>query len=184
MVSRPGQLKDQRQSESCRAKQAEGKMVKASLKTMRDFLDEQIAAVRKAIDAAIAADPLLARNATLLRACKGIGPQTAPAILAFLPEIGTLNRRRIAALVGAAPIRRRGGSSLNCARIEGGRKHLRDILFMAARAASHHNPTCKTFRDRLRANRKPHKVTLVALARKLVATHNAIIKSQKPFKTA
>jgi hypothetical protein len=63
MVSRLGQLKDQRHSESCRAKQAEGEMVRASLKAMLDFLEEQIVAVQKAIDAAIAADPVLARNA-------------------------------------------------------------------------------------------------------------------------
>jgi transposase len=184
MVSRPGQLKDQRQSESCRAKQAEGKMVKAPLKTMLDFLDEQIAAVQKAIDAVIAADPVLSQNARLLRSCKGIGPQTTQAILAFLPETGTLNRRRIAALAGAAPITRRSGSSVNCAHIEGGRKHLRDILFMAALTASNHNPACKTFYDRLRANGKPHKAALIALARKLVTTLNAIIKSQEHFKTA
>jgi len=184
MVSRLGQLKDQRQSESCRAKQAEGEMVRASLKAMLDFLEEQIVAVQKAIDAAIAADPVLARNARLLRSCKGIGPQTAQAILAFLPEIGTLNRRRIAALVGVAPITRRSGSSMNAAHIEGGRKHLRDILFMAALTASTHNPPCKTFYNRLRTNGKPHKVALIALTRKLVTTLNAIIKSQKPFKTA
>lgn len=184
MVSRLGQLKDQRQSESCRAKQAEGKLVRASLKTMLDFLEEQIVAVQQAIDAVIAADPVLSRNARLLRSCKGIGPQTAQAILAFLPEIGTLNRRRIAALVGVAPITRRSGSSMNAAHIEGGRKRLRDILFMAALTASTHNPTCKTFYNRLRTNGKPHKVALIALTRKLVTTLNAIIKSQQPFKTA
>lgn len=86
MVSRLGQLKDQRQSESCRAKQAEGEMVRASLKAMLDFLEEQIVAVQKAIDAAIAADPVLARNARLLRSCKGIGPQTAQPSWPFCPK--------------------------------------------------------------------------------------------------
>ena len=184
MLSRLGQLKDQRQSEGCRAKLAAGAQVKASLKAALGFLDAEIAALQKVIAAEIAADPALARDAALMRSCKGVGPQTVQAVLAWLPEIGTLNRRRVAALVGVAPITRRSGSSINSAHIEGGRKPLRDILSMASLTASRHNPTFKTFYGRLRANGKPHKVALIAVTRKLITTLNAVVRTQKEFKPA
>jgi transposase len=182
MVSRLNQLTDLRQSESCRAQLAPGTRIKASIKAMLKVIDAQIDAMQAAIDAFIAADPALAENASLLRSCKGVGPKSAQAILAMLPEIGTLDRRKIAALVGVAPITKASGSSINHASIAGGRKALRDILFMAALSASAHNPTFKAFRDRLKANGKPHKLVIVAVLRKLITTLNAIIKSRQPFK--
>jgi len=182
LVSRLRQLKDLRQAEGCRAKQAASTLVKTSIEIMLAVIDEQIAATQKTIDEAIAADASLAHKAALMRSCKGIGLQSAQAVLAWLPEIGTLNRRKIAALVGVAPITRRSGSSINSAHIEGGRKPLRDILFMAALTASRHNPTFKACYQRLRAHGKPHKVALIAVTRKLVITLNAILKDQTPFK--
>jgi transposase len=197
MVSRLNQLTDLRQSESCRAQLAPGTRIKASINAMLKVIDAQIDAMQEAIDAFIAADPALTENATLLRSCKGVGPKSAgpksagpksagpksaQAILAMLPEIGTLDRRKIAALVGVAPITKASGSSINHASIAGGRKALRDILFMAALSASAHNPTFKACRDRLKANGKPHKLVIVAVLRKLITTLNAIIKSRQPFK--
>lgn len=158
--------------------------VKTSLDAVLQILDEQIKAMQKAIDAFIAADPHLKANNAILRSCKGVGPKSAQAILAMLPEIGKLDRRKIAALVGVAPITRSSGSSLNAASITGGRKALRDILFMAALSASSHNPTFKAFYDRLRADGKPHKLALVAVIRKLIVTLNAMIKTQKNFESA
>lgn len=183
LVSRLRQLKDLRQAEGCRAKQAASTPVKASIEVLLVVLDEQIAATQKTINAAVTSDASLAHKAALMRSCKGVGLQSAQAVLAWLPEIGTLNRRKIAALVGVAPITRRSGSSINSAHIEGGRKPLRDILFMAALTASRHNPTFKACYDRLRANGKPHKLALIAVTRKLLITLNAIIKDQTPFKT-
>jgi transposase len=184
MVSRLNQLTDLRQSESCRAQLAPGTRIKASINAMLKVIDAQIDAIQEAIDAFIAADPALAENARLLRSCKGVGPKSAQAILAMLPEIGTLDRRKIAALVGVAPITKASGSSISHASIAGGRKALRDILFMAALSASAHNPTFKAFRDRLKANGKPHKLVIVAVLRKLITTLNAMIKAKTPFKPA
>ena len=101
----------------------------------------------------------------------------------MLPEIGTLDRRKIATLVGVAPITKASGSSISHASIAGGRKALRDILFTAALSASAHNPTFKAFRDRLKANGKPHKFVIVAVLRKLY--HNTQRNhqiSRRPFK--
>ena len=181
MVSRLDQLKGQRHAEACRAKQAEGALVKASIQAMLAFVEAEIAALQEAVAAMIAADPALARTAALLRTCKGVGPRLAEAILAWLPEIGTLGRRRVAALVGVAPITRRSGSSIDAARIKGGRKPLRDILFMAALTASRHNATFKTVYERLRGGGKPHKVALIAVARKLLVTLNAMARTQTAF---
>jgi transposase len=184
MVSRLNQLTDLRQSETCREKLAPGAAVKVTIRAMLKAIGEQIAQMQKAIDAFIAADATLAENARLLRSCKCVGPKSVQAILGLLPEIGTLDRRKIAALVGVAPITTKSGSSINHASIGGGRKPLRDCLFMAALTASRHNPTFKAFRDRLTAQGKPHKVVIVAVLRKLITTLNAMIKSRQPFKMA
>jgi transposase len=182
MVSRLNQLTDLRQGESRRAQLAPGTRIKASIKATLKVIDAQIDAMQEAIDAFIAADPAPAEKARRLRSCKGVGPKSAQAILAMLPEIGTLDRRKIATLVGVAPITKASGSSINHASIAGGRKALRDIQFMAALSASAHNPTFKAFRDRLKANSKPHKLVIVAVLRKPITTLNAIIKSRRPFK--
>ncbi len=184
MVSRLVQLTDLRQSETCRAKMAPVSAVEASIAAVLNILAAQIDAMQKAIDVFIAADPALSATNNILRSCKGVGAKSAQAILAMLPEIGTLDRRKIAALVGVAPITKTSGSSIKSAAIAGGRKALRDILFMAALTASRHNPTFKVFYQRLRANGKPHKLALIAVLRKLVTTLNAMIKSRQPFKNA
>ena len=184
MVSRLTQLGELRQSESCRIKTAETGKIKASIQAVLAILDAQIIAIQEAIDDLIATSPILSENMRILRSCKGVGPKSAQAILAMLPEIGLSNRRKIAALVGVAPITKASGSSLNQASITGGRKALRDILFMAALTASKHNPVFKAFYERLRANGKPHKLALVAVLRKLITTLNAMIKSRQTFKTA
>jgi transposase len=184
MVSRLNQLTDLRQSEICRAKLAPGKAIKATIDLMLKAIGEQMAAMQKAIDAFIAADATLAENARLLRSCKCVGPKSVQMILALLPEIGKLNRRKIAALVGVAPITSKSGSSIDHASIAGGRKALRDCLFMAALAASRHNPTFRAFGERLTAKGKPHKVVIVAIMRKLVTTLNAMIASRQTFQSA
>jgi transposase len=181
MVSRLVQLTDLHQSEACRVKMPVGVAIKTSILAVMKIIKAQIDAMQKAITAFVAADPQLRENNKILRSCKSIGPKSAQAILGLLPEIGTLNRRKIAALVGVAPITKSSGSSLNHAAITGGRKALRDILFMAALTASNHNPTFKAFYDRLRANGKPHKVALIAVLRKLITTLNAMINTRQMF---
>ena len=151
MVSRLTQLTDLHQAESCRVQQAATAKSKASIKTVLKVLDAQIEAMQEAIDAFIAKDAMLSQKVKLLRSCKGVGPKSAQAILA-----GARNRRPQPP-PDRRPRRRRAhhqrsGSSIDHASITGGRKALRDILFMAALTASKHNPTFKVFHQRLRAN--------------------------------
>lgn len=184
LMTRLGQLKDQRQAERCRAALVENPLVKQSIADSLAQLDAQITALTAALDAAVAADAELARKTALLRSCKGIGPVACHALLAWLPELGRLNRRTVAALVGVAPITCHSGSSIRSASIAGGRKALRDVLFMAALTASRHNPTFARVYDRLRQAGKPHKLALVAVLRKIVVTLNAMIRTGQTFKAA
>lgn len=184
LMTRLTQLKDQRQAEQCRAERSESPIVRRSIAASLALLDDQIAEISAALDATIAADTVLARTATLLRTCKGVGPETCRALLAFLPELGSLNRRTVAALVGVAPITCHSGSSIRSAAITGGRKPLRDVLFMAALTASRHNPVFRSLYERLRHAGKPHKVALIAVVRKLVTTLNARVRAGKPFQPA
>lgn len=184
LATRLTQLKDQRQAEQCRTDHTQSPIVRRSIAASLALLDDQIAEIAAALDAAIAADAELARTAALLRTCKGVGPGTCRALLAFLPELGSLNRRTVAALVGVAPITRHSGSSIRSAAITGGRKPLRDVLFMAALTASRHNPVFRTLYERLRHAGKPHKVALIAVVRKLVTTLNAMVRAGKPFQPA
>ncbi|MEH3116956.1 MAG: IS110 family transposase [Methylorubrum populi] len=184
LMTRLGQLKDQRQAEQCRAERTESTIVRASITASLALLDGQIAAIGAALDEAIAADAELARTAALLRTCKGVGPVACRALLAWLPELGRLNRRTVAALVGVAPITCHSGSSIRSASITGGRKALRDVMFMAALTASRHNPVFRRLYERLRQAGKPHKLALIAVVRKLVTTLNAMVRAGKTFQTA
>jgi transposase len=117
----------------------------------------------------------------LLQSVPSVGPTTARTILAELPEIGRLDRRAIAALVGLAPMNRDSGRWRGRRTIWGGRRGLRATLYMAALVAARRNPVLAAFYTRLRAKGKPAKVALVATMRKLLTILNAIIKYQRPW---
>ena len=120
-----------------------------------------------------------AAMAAALSSVKGIGPTTMATVLAEIPEIGTLDRRQIAALVGLAPMNHDSGQMRGKRAIRGGRANARTGLYMATLVATRLNPTFKTFYQRLLAAAKPKKVALVATMRKLLTVLNAIAKSGK-----
>lgn len=181
LMARLQQLKALHQEEVCRLAQTDVKAVRGSIEAVLLLLEEQKRAVQTAIDEVIAADPVLRHRYELLRSCKGVGPQLAQSLLAFLPELGLLNRRKIAALVGVAPITKSSGSCLNVAHIHGGRKSLRDVLYMASISASRHNPALNAGYKRLITNGKPAKLALTAVMRKLLITLNAMVKTNTPW---
>ena len=114
---------------------------------------------------------------TLLCSVKGVGPATSFALLSQLPELGKVNRKEIAALVGVAPFNRDSGKWRGKRTTWGGRAHVRSKLYMAALSASQHNPVIRAFYERLREAGKPKKVALTACMRKLIVILNAMVKN-------
>lgn len=142
------------------------------------WLERRLADVDDEIGTAIQHSALWRVNDDLLRTVPGIGPTTARTLLAELPELGRLDRRAIAALVGVAPFNCDSGQFRGRRRIWGGRRSVRASLYMAALVAARHNPVLRAFYRRLRDLGKPPKVALVAVMRKLLTIVNAMIKHQ------
>lgn len=117
----------------------------------------------------------------LLQSAKGIGPTASATIIAELPELGRLDRRQVAALVGVAPYARESGVWRGRRRIAGGRGQLRRTLYMATLTAARWNPVIRAFYERLLAAGKLKKVALVACMRKLLTILNAMVRDRRPF---
>lgn len=152
----------------------------AALKTM---LDAQIAELECRIETAIAQEQTHALKAALLRSVPGIGPVATAMLIAEMPELGRMTSAQAAAMTGLAPVPRDSGILKGRRAIAGGRQSLRRVLFQAALTAAHHNPSLKSVAQRLKKQGKPHKVVIVAIARRLVTIANAILKSTKPWLT-
>lgn len=143
---------------------------------------------RKAIDAEIAqlasTDAEMGPKYALLQTFKGVGPTVSAAVLAWLPELGTVDRGTIAALTGLAPFDRDSGTMKGKRRIFGGRGAVREKLYMAAVSARSHNPVMKEFAARLTARGKPIDVVLTAIARKIVTILNTMLATGTPWRGA
>lgn len=118
---------------------------------------------------------------TLLRSASGIGPIASATLIAELPELGRLNRREIAALVGVAPIANDSGTTRGRRRVQNGRFEIRRVLYMAALTAATRNPAIKAFYQRLLATGKLPKVAIVACMRKMLTSLNAMVRSNQPW---
>ena len=114
----------------------------------------------------------------------GIGDVVARTLIADLPELGTLDRKKIAALVGVAPFNRDSGTFRGKRTVWGGRAKVRAALYMAALVASQHNPHLARFYQRLLEAGKPKKLALTAVMRKLLTILNAIVRDRTPWKPA
>ena len=150
--------------------------VTRDLRTHIRWLERRVADVDEEIGTAIQHSAVWRVQEDLLRTVPGIGPTTARTLLAELPELGRLDRRAIAALVGVAPFNCDSGQFRGRRHIWGGRAAVRASLYMAALVASRHNPVLAAFYRRLRDLGKPPKVALVAVMRKLLTILNAMIK--------
>ena len=126
----------------------------------------------------------LRRDQRLLKTIKGIGVKSAISLLASVPELGRIDNKAAAALIGVAPFVRQSGAMNAPARIHGGRAAVRSILYMAAVTASRHNPVLRPFYERLIAKGKPPKLAIIAVLRRLVVFANAVLKSGQPWKGA
>ena len=125
--------------------------------------------------------PLWKEKDELLQSVPGVGQVTSATILAMLPELGTLNRQKIAALVGVAPVNKDSGRRQKKRRVFGGRANVRSVLYMAALSASKHNPKIKAFYNHLIEMGKEKKVALTACMRKLLVILNAMLRANQPF---
>jgi transposase len=165
---------------------AEGQRLSISHAAARKSIEKLIVAIRKQledIEAQLAAhiERHHADLAALLQSAGGVGPATTATLIAELPELGTLDRRQIAALVGVAPYNRDSGKMRGKRMIGGGRAQVRRSLYMAALVASRRNPTIARFYQRLLAAGKPKKLALVACMRKLLTILNAMVREGKPW---
>lgn len=142
-------------------------------------LKEDIKALDKEIKSLIDNDEKLKESFNIMTSVPGIGPQAAALILCELPELGRINRKKIAALCGVAPLTCQSGLFRGKAMIQGGRKILRNGLFMPTLTARTYNPTIKKFYEHLKQQGKPTKVALIACMRKLLLILNHLIKTKQ-----
>lgn len=175
LMTRRRQLVDMRVAEGQRMEHAT-KLTYRSIKRVLRLLDQQIAAIDKDADDHL--DRHFKDQRKLLDSVKGVGPVTIMTLTSVLPELGRLQRRQIAKLVGVAPLADDSGQRRGARRIWGGRADVRAVVYMATLAAIRHNPVIRLFHSRLIAAGKLPKVAIVACMRKLLTILNAMLRDQ------
>jgi transposase len=155
--------------------------VQVRIRSHIHWLEAELADVDGQLQAAVQASPAWREREDLLRSVPGIGPTTALTLLADLPELGTLDRKAIAALVGVAPLACDSGTLRGRRIVWGGRARVRSALYMATLVATRHNPLIRAFYTKLCAAGKPKKAALVACMHKLLLILNAILRQGTPW---
>ena len=146
------------------------------------WLEQELAELDRDLEQILRQSPLWREKDNLLRSVPGVGQQLSLTLLAYLPELGTLDRRQIAALVGVAPFNRDSGTLRGKRTVWGGRARIRGALYMGALVASRHNPVIRAFYQRLLEAGKPKKLALTACMRKLLTILNAMLKHRSPWR--
>lgn len=146
------------------------------------WLEQELNDIDEGLRQTLRSSPVWREKDDILRTVPGVGEQLSLALLAHLPELGTLNRRQIAALVGVAPFNRDSGAMRGKRRVWGGRSRVRAVLYMGALTASRFNPVIHDYYQRLLAAGKPKKVALVACMRKLLVILNSMLKHRSPWR--
>ena len=167
--------------EKTRLKQAAEPLLLDSHRATIADLTHQCALIEAELARRIAGDDELARTLKILKSIPGIGERVATVLVTDLPELGRSDRKAIASLAGLAPHISQSGNAPPRAAIAGGRPCVRTALYMAALVASRHNPQMKTAYLSLREQGKPAKVALIAVARRLLVTANALVKANQSW---
>jgi transposase len=175
LLARRRQLVAMRTAEQNRLGSAPPRL-QADIQAHITWLTERLAALDNDLDTTLRASPVWREREALLRSVPGIGPVCARTLLFDLPELGTLSRQRLAALVGVAPFHRDSGTLRGTRAVWGGRAQVRTVLYMSTLVAVRYNPVLKAFYERLRAAGKAAKVALTACMRKLLTILNAMVK--------
>jgi transposase len=181
LIGRRRQLTEMLTAEKNRLSRAP-RRVQTRIEAHLRWLQADVERANEDLDHTIRQSPIWREQDDLLKSVPGIGPVVSRTMLAELPELGRLNRKQIAALVGVAPLNRDSGMLRGRRAIWGGRAHVRTALYMAALAASRRNPVIRDFYRRLRAAGKAPNVALVACMRKLLIILNAILKHRVPWR--
>lgn len=179
LVARRDQLVEMRKAERTRLRGVSEPVLKESIEAVLAVCDAEIATLEKRIEAVATGSAEMKAKAELIGSAFGVGPVCRSVLLAALPELGTADRRQIAALAGLAPIARDSGAFRGKRHVGGGRKRVRDALYMAALAARRTGRWKQAY-DHLIALGKTPKQAIVALARKLLVAINAAIRHTKP----
>lgn len=181
LLDRRRQLVGMRTMEQNRLTSIVPSQIRRDLEAHLQWLDQHIAELDQQLEERIRSSPAWRVKDELLRSIKGIGPVVSRTLLAAVPELGQIDRRQIAALVGLAPMADDSGQHRGARRIQGGRSSVRSVLYMAALTARRYNPALRSFAERLAAAGKRPKVILAAVARKLLVIANAILRSGQPW---
>jgi transposase len=184
LVARRRQLVDMLGAEHNRRRLLRDRRLQRHVDAHIAWLEDALRRLDQDLNTLIRATPLWREADDLLRSVPGIGPVTACTLIADLPELGRLDRRRIAALAGLAPVARDSGAFRGRRMIMGGRAHIRRVLYMATLTAIKHNPTIRGFHQRLVAAGRPGKVALTAAMRKLLTILNAMLRDHRPWQPA
>ena len=181
-LRRRKQLVEARKAEKLRRHSAGQPELLHDIDSMIAIFDRRIEKLDKQIAAIIAQCPDLTAQARLLSTVPGIGPTVLATLLGELPELGTLDRRRIASLAGLAPHARESGTWKGARRIWGGRRKVREAIYIAALTATRRVPALIAMRDRMRAAGKAPKTILIAAGRQLLVILNAMIRNKQPIR--
>ena len=181
ILTRRRQLVEMLTAERNRLSAARSKPVRDRISAHITWLEKELANVDDDLASGIRESPVWREKDNLLQSVPGVGPVLSTTLLAHLPELGNLNRRQIAALVGVAPFNRDSGNLRGKRTVWGGRSAVRAALYMATLVATRHNPVIRAFYHRLCADGKPKKVALTASMRKLLTILNAMLKHRTPW---
>jgi len=184
LLVRRRQLVDMRTAEKVRLKQIQAADLRKDIVSMIAILNRRIAKIELALKTLIRTTAELADLSRRLQTAPGIGPIIAACLIADMQELGTINRRTVAALAGLAPLASESGRITRKRRIWGGRKQIRDMLYLAAVTAARSNSPMRAFYTRMIDNGKAPKTALIALARKILVTLNAMIKTDRDYQKA
>jgi len=184
LLGRRRQILAMIRAEHNRARRLAEPRLRASVARLVEALERELALLDGDIDSAVRASPAWREAEDLLTSVPGVGPTIARTLIAELPELGTLDRRRVASLAGLAPYTRQSGKWKGRSFIGAGRSSVRAALFMGAMVAKRFNPVLKAFYGRLVGAGKAKMPATVAVARKLLTILNAIIRDRTPWRTA
>jgi transposase len=184
LAKRRDQLVLMRSQEKNRRSEADDHAMAERISRLIEVLDREIIEIEAEISALTKADPEICEEAQLMRSVPGVGPVTCIQLIAQMPELGHIGPKQVAALAGLAPFNVDSGAYRGKRKIGGGRKRVRDALYMAALNAVRRAHPFKAFYAKLRQAGKPAKLALIAVARKLLTILNAMLRDRKPYMPA